>query len=126
MKTRCTNPNAPVFQNYGARGITVCDEWFNNYEAFRDWAMANGYADDLEIDRRENDGNYEPGNCRWVTRIVQQRNSRNNHLVTIDGVTRCVIEWSEVNGISMDTIDSRRHRGWTIERAVSQPVRGAK
>lgn len=78
MKQRCGNSNRKEFKNYGGRGITVCDEWKNSFQAFYEWSIANGYADDLTIDREDVNGNYEPSNCRWVTLQEQQKNRRNN------------------------------------------------
>ena len=75
MLQRASNKKSKTFQNYGARGITVCDEW-KDFVAFKDWALANGYSDNLTIDRRNNDGNYEPSNCRWTSILVQARNTR--------------------------------------------------
>lgn len=76
MKTRCHNPKSPRYNDYGGRGITVCDEWLNDFKAFYDWAMSHGYADNLTIDRKNVNGNYEPSNCRWATVQEQNQNKR--------------------------------------------------
>ena len=76
MLSRCLNPKNTKFHLYGGRGISVCDIWLKSFQAFYDWAMANGYSDELSLDRINNNGNYEPSNCRWVTISEQNKNRR--------------------------------------------------
>ena len=77
MRQRCNNPNRSDYKRYGGRGIKICDEW-NDYNTFRDWALSNGYADNLSIDRIDVNGNYEPSNCRWVDAKTQAQNKEKN------------------------------------------------
>lgn len=79
MVKRCTNPNIKAYGNYGARGISVCPQWLDDFNCFKDWALSNGYSDELTIDRIDNDGNYEPLNCRWDT-MKEQQNNKNRKL----------------------------------------------
>lgn len=99
MKTRCSVVDETHYPYYGGRGITVCEEWQNSFETFRDWALANGYRDDLSIDRIDVNGNYCPENCRWETAMQQGRNRRNNVFYEISGNAHTVPEWSRISGI---------------------------
>lgn len=120
--TRCSNPNATGWHLYGGRGIRVCDEWATSYVAFRDWALANGWQDDLEIDRIDVNGNYEPGNCRWTTDLIQARNKRSNLMLTANGETHCLEEWAQILGVPSRRIWMRLKRGWSHERALRTPL----
>lgn len=96
MKQRCYNPKNCNYQRYGARGIGVCDEWNASFHAFEAWAYANGYKKGLSLDRYpDNNGNYEPSNCRWTTQKEQCRNKRTSVVLTAFGETKTAIEWSE-------------------------------
>lgn len=123
MKSRCYSPKVYNYHRYGGRGITVCDEWKDNFQAFYDWAIANGYADDLTIDRIDNDGNYEPNNCRWATMKEQANNKSNNVRITYKGKTQDIKQWSEELGIAYTTLFIRIHNGWPVEKAFFEPVK---
>lgn len=119
MRKRCSNNNCEQFKNYGGRGITVCDEWLHDFQAFYDWAMANGYEDHLTIDRIEVNGNYSPDNCRWITNKDQQNNRRTSHLLTYKGETRSLKDWSKIVGINYSTLKGRINvYGWSAEKAL--------
>ena len=121
MKQRCGNSNASEYNAYGGRGIEVCKEWRDSFETFRDWALANGYQDNLTIDRIDNDGPYSPENCRWLTRGDQNSNKSNNRRITIGEENHTVTEWAELMGIPRNTIYTRLKRGWAEEAAVMTP-----
>jgi len=126
MIQRCENPNHNQYKDYGGRGITVCAEWHDPV-VFIDWALANNWRKSLTLDRVNNDGNYEPGNCRWVTVKVQARNKRNNHLITFDGKTQTMAGWAEELNISYNVLKQRIDQyHWPIERALTEPIRGHK
>lgn len=122
MKTRCYNGNFPAYKWYGGRGITICDEWKNDFKAFYDWALSNGYRDDLTIDRIDVNGNYEPKNCRWVDNYTQSNNRRNNHYINLFNETHTLKEWSDRFKISEKTVRDRLRRGWDIDKALITPV----
>jgi hypothetical protein len=118
MKSRCNNPKDADYKDYGGRGIKVCEEWMQSFSAFYEWAMNNGYADHLTIDRIDNDGDYTPDNCRWVDLKEQANNKRNNVTVTINGLTKTLAEWSEITGILYKTLHTRYSRGDRGERLI--------
>lgn len=121
MKSRCYYKNGDAYINYGGRGITVCDEWSENFNCFMEWAEANGYDKKLTIDRIDNDGNYCPENCHWATYKEQSNNRSSNHNITIDGVTKNITQWSETTGVKTETIRDRIKRGWDEKRAITTP-----
>lgn len=123
MKTRCYNKNHIGYHRYGGRGITVCDQWVNDFAAFSLWAQAHGYSDDLSIDRIDNDGDYSPDNCRWVPLYgaEQQLGKDGARLIEYNGETKQLIEWAECFGIKYTTVRERLRRGWTVEEALSTP-----
>lgn len=116
MKERCNNPHNKSYQRYGARGITVTSEWQYSFETFYAWAMDNGYADGLTIDRIDNNRGYSPDNCRWVTVAQQNRNYSRNHLITYNGKTQCIADWEKDTGIKRSTILWRMKSGKTLEQ----------
>lgn len=110
MKGRCYNENDPRFADWGGRGIKVCDEWRHDFMAFHDWALANGYAEGLTIDRVDNDGDYSPENCRWASQEQQSRNRRSNIDITIGNSTRTLKEWCEIFELNYNTVNMRYRR----------------
>lgn len=119
MKARCYNPNAARYPRYGARGIEVCDEWRHDYYSFKDWAIANGYAEGLTIDRVDVNGNYCPDNCRWITSAEQMKNMSSNRMLTHNGETHTLSEWAKMVGITAPTLSKRLKRGWSLEQALT-------
>ena len=117
MRSRCNDPRNASYEDYGARGITVCGRWAR----FSNFLTDVGRAPECTtIDRINNDGNYEPGNCRWATATQQHRNRRNNTLLTFRGETLTQIEWAERTGIGYGTISQRRRWGWSVEDALTR------
>lgn len=112
MRGRCKNKNN---KTYGARGIRVCEEW-ESFDNFYNWAIENGYNDKLTIDRINNNGNYEPSNCRWITYQEQNNNRRNNYYIEYNGIKHSMAEWSRILNINYGTLKSRIKYGWSLER----------
>ena len=123
MKTRCINPKYCLYHRYGGRGITICDEWMNSFTSFREWAFKNGYKPELSLDRINNDGNYCPENCKWSTVIEQANNRRNNRMITINGETDTMANWSRRTGIPYWVIQKRLGCGWSENDAVTIPYK---
>lgn len=121
MKSRCTNPNTHGYHNYGGRGIAVCDRWLKSFSAFLA-DMGERPADADSIERINNDGNYEPGNCRWATQKEQNCNMRTNVVIEINGEKACLAEWCERTGMKSTTVGMRIKRGYDPVRAVLEPV----
>lgn len=110
MLWRCNNPKCKYYSYYGLRGIKVCSEW-NEFINFRNWALSNGYKDNLTLDRIDNNGDYEPSNCRWVTRKRQAENKRNTIFITIDGVKKPLSVWAKEKGVCYITAYRRYSKG---------------
>ena len=110
MKRRCYNKQNARYDRYGGRGIKVCEEWLNDFQSFYDWAINNGYSDDLTIDRIDNDGNYEPSNCRWST-VKEQCNNRSSNInITIGNATKSLMSWCEIFNVDYKKVHARYHR----------------
>jgi len=118
IKERCYVPSARGYEHYGGRGITMSESWRNSFETFLS-DMGKRPSDEHEIDRKDTNGNYEKGNCRWVTRIVNARNKRTRHELEFKGRSQCISEWAEELGVKPYVIQTRLRRGWSVERALS-------
>lgn len=127
MKQRCYNSKASRFEHYGGRGIKVCNEWHDDFMNFYNWAMENGYNDDLSIDRIDANGNYEPNNCRWISNKEQQNNKIKNRLIEYNGITRTVAEWANILGIGWTTLRARLESpNYTLEECFEKPFKKYK
>ena len=122
MLQRTYNPDERCYANYGGRGITVCDEWME-FEAFYQWAIQNGYSEELTIDRIDNDKGYFPENCRWVTRKVQGNNKRSNRRLEYQGQTKTLEDWAILFGMKLGTVANRLNLGLSVEKALEIPVK---
>lgn len=135
IKERCYSPNCKDYKDYGARGITVCEEWLEKqrvgegskgWYSFRDWALANGYSDELSIDRIDVNKGYSPSNCRWVSPKVQANNKRSNCYITYKGKTQSLMKWCEELGLEYSRVKARINRcNWTVEQAfeIKEPLK---
>lgn len=122
MHNRCYDPKHDRYRWYGGKGISICDEW-HDFLIFREWALVNGYTDDLTIDRIKSDRSYCPDNCQWVDMKVQANNRSNNHILHYNGKKYTATQLAEAHGMSQHTIFNRLKLGWSIDQIVNTPER---
>lgn len=123
MKDRCYNKNHRYFNDYGGRGIKVCDEWLNKdngFKNFYEWALNNGYCDGMTLDRINVNGNYEPNNCRWVDWTRQANNRRNNVFLTYNGLTGTICDWARFLKVPKYDLYNRRYRGMNDSQIIDE------
>lgn len=127
MRSRCYDSNTPKFKNHGGRGIVVCEEWMGEHglEVFYDWAIKNGYQENLSIDRIDNNGNYSPDNCRWATTEEQNFNRRNNRLFEINGMSKHAKDWCAEYNVNINTFWQRDRKGLTGQDLIA-PVKNRR
>lgn len=121
MYCRCYYPTTNQYNNYGGKGVKVCDEWKHNFVNFYNWAMSNGYNDSLTLDRIDNNKNYCPENCKWSTLEQQNNNRTTSKFITYNGKTQTQIQWCREYNINVVTFSDRIKRGWSIEEALTLP-----
>ena len=127
MMNRCYNIKQAEYHNYGGRGVSICKEWRDSFVTFREWAIANGYNDTLTIDRIDVNGNYEPPNCRWITKAEQQFNKTNTRYFEYKGQKKCLAEWAEIFSMNKPTLYNRVYNlGWSIDKALETEVKRRK
>jgi hypothetical protein len=125
MKQRCYNPKNKDYKSYGNRGIIIFDSWLNDFNMFYKWALENGYNENLCIDRINNDGNYEPRNCRWVNNKENANNTRKNSHLTYNNETYTIQEFADKFNILRTTLTTRLKLGWDLEKIINtKPVLG--
>lgn len=123
MRQRCTNPNASNYKYYGARGISICPEWQSGFKSFHDWSLANGWIEELKLDRINNDNGYSPENCRWITHKQNCRNKSICKMITHEGITLSMSEWCEKMGRNYHTVRSRiNNLNWNPSVALLTPT----
>ena len=120
MKARCYNKHHKNYEDYGARGISVCDDWKNDFQKFYTWAMNNGYQDELTIERIDVNGAYCPENCCWVTRIAQANNRRNSISISYCGEDHTLQVWSKLTGIPYSTLYYRFKKNYGAKEILAQ------
>ncbi len=123
-KRRCDYPEATGYRNYGGRGITMCDRWYNSYQAFL--SDMGERPKEHSIDRIDPNGNYEPDNCRWASRKTQNNNTSRSHILEFQGRKQTISQWAKEYGLVPNSLSKRLQLGWTVERALTQPLRRSR
>lgn len=124
IRARCLFPHHIKYRRYGGRGITICKEWINDFISFKKWSLKNGYDDRLEIDRIDNDGNYEPSNCRWITHKINTKNREVCDNFLFEGINYTLPELALKFGINKNTLASRIYSyKWSLEKALLTPIK---
>ena len=126
MKYRCQCKKYDKYKYYGEKGINVCDEWNDSYSDFEKWALEHGYEEGLTLDRINVNADYNPNNCRWVTRKDQANNKTTNKYVTYDGKTKTLQQWADDFGISYSTIRYRLRSGWELDDVFNAPIKDTR
>jgi hypothetical protein len=126
MLHRCYDPDNKRYQDYGGRGIRVCNQWLNDRYSFYRWCVANGIQPNLQIDRKDNDGPYSPENCKFSTRLEQANNTRKNRRLQWRGESLTLAQWARKLGVRQQALSHRVERGWTVERIFQQPYRRSR
>lgn len=122
MMRRCYTNDRPDYHHYRSFGITICDEWLNDFDSFALWALNNGVAYDLSLDRIDNDKGYSPDNCRWTTRTQQNNNSSQNKIIRYNGKEQTLAEWAREYNINYEKLWHRVNAGWPIKDALTKPL----
>jgi len=120
MHRRCYNKNHDAYNWYGLKGIVVCEEW-HEFIPFREWALSNGYKENLSIDRIDSTGNYEPSNCRWQNQKQQMNNVSSNHIIAYKGKKYTMAQFSNEFNLRYWTVNNRLRAGWDVEKIISTP-----
>lgn len=126
MVRRCTEPTNKRYANYGGRGITVCAHWLQDKPGFFIWALESGYAAGLTIERKDVNGNYEPGNCCWIPMARQQANTTRSHFLEWERRRQTISDWARELGVKPQALRHRVDRGWQVQRIFTQPFRGRR
>lgn len=122
MRRRCHNPKNKSYRYYGARGISVCPEWRKSFESFIG-DIGSRPSPEHTLEREDNNKGYSPENCRWATRVEQAQNRRSNRVLTLNGESHYLSEWARLKGLTVQTLHNRLRRGWSTEKALTEPVK---